>query len=489
MKSPKHFCKLFYFPILVLLLLLAKKNSINGQNKTSEFELSDYKLTDVSQQQLNLDFGLNLSDSNYNNGSPIRSNSTREGHFRPSYYFYKNNRKHQSQAHLQPFISYGTFSNDRVATTPTFQSDLDLGFEIDLQNRFYKNNKHFFEIDIIADGIFNKSRGNPYFPEPMVTDKVNTTNVSIPIGFGIGRLEAVEDARLALFILEDLEQKGKIDGEINKEDYLEFAKHISRVKWQRVLDFRMQNQYQVEAIDSFLRTKDFIKEYDAIYFTSIIDLLRYNWFPERFHGNRKSFLIAPSYLSYNKKYENYPFPGTSNRYTNENLSKFQYLGQFNFDIAKTINVKWQWDLFTTLSAGYETGKEERFEYQYNAIVTKIEVRTNLGFYPNNRTSLKLAIDANFDNDFGSENHLLLNASSSNNFTKRVINVQSSLELFYWLAPNFNITLFGSLFMRNYKNNTIINLYQLDFANDIDIFGNSNENERYIFTASLNYSIF
>ena len=64
-------------------------------------------------------------------------------------------------------------------------------------------------------------------------------NFTPSIGWGIGRIENVTDARQAIYILEDFKKNGILSRDLTKDELFEFAQLISTVKNKRFLDSRL----------------------------------------------------------------------------------------------------------------------------------------------------------------------------------------------------------------------------------------------------------
>jgi hypothetical protein len=83
------------------------------------------------------------------------------------------------------------------------------------------------------------------------------------VGVGQGRLEYISNAQMALFILEDLKEAGKIKGTVSKELTYKFTELITELYNTRIFDFRKRRNYEVAKIDSFLRQNKIISFTDV----------------------------------------------------------------------------------------------------------------------------------------------------------------------------------------------------------------------------------
>lgn len=92
-------------------------------------------------------------------------------------------------------------------------------------------------------------------------------------GAGQGRLEFVSNAQMALFILEDLKEAGKIKNPVPEEVADKFTDLITQLYNTRIFDFRKRRNYEVAKIDSFLRQNKIITATDVETYNIIAD----NW--------------------------------------------------------------------------------------------------------------------------------------------------------------------------------------------------------------------
>ncbi|MCK7473965.1 MAG: hypothetical protein MZV49_11495 [Rhodopseudomonas palustris] len=142
-----------------------------------------------------------------------------------NYSYYKNSEK--IQMNQQIGVDFNSiFSNYKD------ESDLlieNLGYEGSAyflsENRFYFKPGRFIETDLLYNGnMYISSQKN--FPE--ITEvSVNEFNVSIPIIVGFGRIEQVQDCRLALYIFDELNKVGRLNRiPTNDEIFYVFAVHF-----------------------------------------------------------------------------------------------------------------------------------------------------------------------------------------------------------------------------------------------------------------------
>lgn len=127
----------------------------------------------------------------------------------------------------------------------------------------------------------------------------NSQNLSIKLApavfMGRGRIEFAEDALLASWMIEDLEEAG-VTGGHSSEDIAALARTITDIIGNRTFDFRRRRIYELERLQSTLRERGLAEEESFALFAILND----NWaFANRSslpHGNRLTYgLEADAY--------------------------------------------------------------------------------------------------------------------------------------------------------------------------------------------------
>lgn len=157
--------------------------------------------------------------------------------------------------------------------TKTGQSTQAPGLSYSLEERKYFSS-NFIEYGGSAGGhLFsrkNTSQGKP------ATHRETYASLSPYAGLGRGRLEYVQDAQTALYILNDLYREGMITT-VSADVANELARVISLMKRTRKIDQRRRAIYQLTTIDSFLTAKKIIAHCDAKTSAIINDNLFYGF--------------------------------------------------------------------------------------------------------------------------------------------------------------------------------------------------------------------
>jgi len=131
---------------------------------------------------------------------------------------------------------------------------------------------YFVEIDPV---FYHNSYTDRYYYENSTAVENNiresVTRLSAPVSAGYGRIEPVEDLRLALYILEELQKAGKITDVPPEEVIIEMAREISKIKKKRFFDTRIRKIEELHVIDSFLVENNIISSNDINYFAVLND--------------------------------------------------------------------------------------------------------------------------------------------------------------------------------------------------------------------------
>jgi hypothetical protein len=419
----------------VILFVLLNIGFAKGQTK--DFKLAEYTLPNLTLRSLSLTFGASQSVSkNTILDSQINYETTPSSYGGNSNLYFKkfdNNQIWQREKYINAALSLRF--NDQQGTNMQYQKTTSLfsSFDTKSVNRKYVEPKKFREFNYHILSSFDWSKkyysssvGNTERTTPFEFDFIGI----IPIKFGKGRIEQVTDARHAIFILEKLKEKGKLTKELNQNEIREFAEMISKINYTRYFDFRLQRIFELEAVDSFLQSKNYISETDITYFTNLNDMWIYGKGPLRYSGKRISFAFYPGYNFLAFTADN------ANQYAHTLNASMGY----EYTLEKPINLYWQNSLEVYTYTGIIAGKTERkvSDYQKTYVVPTLSVGATdkVGFYPNTRTSIEftgrihstLAIgEANAE-----ANKLALNGYG--------VNVESGFNFYYFISPRLDISI-------------------------------------------------
>jgi len=402
--------------LLATMVLFSVKTSV-AQNTT--FKLSDYKNPDYLYQSLNFNFGLNNTLYGYSDkGNTENSYNSFSLNSQASavYNRYLNSSKAQSNLSISFNAGFGSgTSNAKYAynaydeiTNKSFNHNERL--DISGLHRFYNQKNNFIEVNgsLVLDNQVNNSNDKASFAGTVIRSEERSQNYfqnSINGSFliGKGRIEQVQDARMALYLLDDLYKLNREKRMISDEDVNELSQLITRLKYKRFFDDRLRKIAEITAIDSLMQKKGIISAADATYFTSLNDNWEYSNNPIRGTGHRLYTGLEASFgYNYQNAFLNYLIPDkliseTAVKYTNTGL--FLVLG---YAYEKPTSRKWQ----NSASIKGEIGIHQHFENQtvknepdpetetklYNETNPSLNLHGEYGFgyYPTSRTWLTLS---------------------------------------------------------------------------------------------------
>ena len=432
-------------PILSLIAMLFCTTIAHAQ--FNSFDLSKYKTADYSRRMLDFSGFINGGyEENSKDSEDAHSHTTNiYPNLKLDYSSIQNTRKIQKQTfinlEIKPNNYLSTFNRQNKITDPS-QSKLtnntyNAAFNFNSENRLYFRRNMFFEINPV--GFVDVSLQN--YKSENTSGNITTkftedkrtlySNISLPVRFGLGRLENVEDARMAIFILEDLQKNNQLAKAISDEDILAFATKITQLRNKRHFDARKRRIYEIQALDSFIRDNGFSGAQNAVYFSGIIDNLGYANNPWRVSGNRFSIGMGPT-LGYSI---NNHLSAEKNFIFNNGLG-ISILGDFE----KPINLKWQRSI--RLETGYRIADVKNTREEKNSPTIKetlnnewayLNFNWGYGFYPDSRSYHVLSLNPNIQKEWIKPKN-----STSNVSTDLVYNVTLWLNGYLYLSERFNI---------------------------------------------------
>jgi hypothetical protein len=437
-----------------------------------QFRLSDYKNPDYKWKQLDLQFGLGGSNS-YNkqeiefgtseNQKDLQVNSN----LRANYYGTKNSSHYQGYQNL---LFSGSVNSDNYSETDLVENlentrktnFQDFLISAQTVNRFYNDKKRFAEIDLDIHGQLNNTTGK--YSDDQETYPFNYKSAwcthiimaSLPLLIGTGRIEEVQDARLAVYILDDLTKAGDLKKIPTNEETMAFAQFITETKNQRFFDSRIRKIAEITAIDSFLTVRNLKSQSDASYYT----LLNDNWDnsngPVRETGGRFSVGLMPAIdLSYHNSQQFYRDTLSNSdvidNYTHKSNS---HDDSWNLDVVagyaweKPSSLYWQHSFNTGIaySLYYEEVNSKVFERDTLTLENSIRLDSpnleldlgySIGYYPNSRTSIKLGIITSYNQFWGKETGTAIEDRDAG---KIIVNNDLVLSCYYYISPQIRFYL-------------------------------------------------
>ncbi len=225
--------------------------------QVTNFKMSDYKYRTPGLKALSLNGNLN---SIYGKAGPSPVPSMGTFGLNPTISYLKLLSLDKTQFEIKQTATVGLnkMSEADLIWTVNYQADWLM--------RMYKGNKF---LQYGSNSIVNVMNGNLLGKNQVF----NTIGLNPHIGVGIGRLEYISNAQMALFILNDLKDAGKIKGTVSESTAQKFTDLITELYNTRIFDFRIRRNYEVTKIDSFLRANKVISGTDIEIYNIISD----NW--------------------------------------------------------------------------------------------------------------------------------------------------------------------------------------------------------------------
>lgn len=290
--------------LIVLLLAVVAVFSLKtsfAQNTT--FKLSDYKNPRYLYQSLDLNFGLNSSLNVDNNKSFTNSSNNAfslNSQAGAVYNRYANSPDAQGDL-LISFdggISSGSTTSDYSVNADSYEGKTrslnhNADFYIRGLHRFYNQKQNFVEINgSLSVYNLNNSGSEKSYASGTITAAQETkkehfqNSIQGSVLVGKGRIEQVQNARLALYLLDDLFTLNREKRSVSDQDVNDLAQLLTNLKYKRFFDSRLRHIAEITAIDSFMQSKGIVNTADAVYFTSLNDNWAYANNPIRSSGHR-----------------------------------------------------------------------------------------------------------------------------------------------------------------------------------------------------------
>jgi len=352
-----------YFSLLILVI-----SQLSAQNDYNGFDLSKYYTPDIKRNSLEFLFNLNGGATNYRDTTTASSVNLQDTQLSFSNLFNIRKKISAFQTGINVGLRYAKFTDKDFSFS---NSDYVRWF-----NQLYYSGKHFFIYNATVNYNSYYSRITKTQIPDISTYKSYEVNVSPEIGWGIGRIERVEDARQAIYILEEFKRNNVLKREMDKEEIFEFAQLISTVKNKRFLDSRLHRIDEISTLDNYLKNKGILSNVDSPYFTSLYDMWDYGALYNRSSGCELTFKVSPAY--YRKYNTNINFYNQTKEYGVKSSVSFNY--------SKPVKLNWQHDFSANANFGiYDITQSENDAKLY--YVPGAALSYKLNYYPSTRTNL------------------------------------------------------------------------------------------------------
>lgn len=418
---------------LVVALLTLGVSTASAQ-EYKDYDIGSYRLPDITRNELNFSLNSQGNFSDYTGTDGIQGSL--DGDFGVSFNRYRNAR------------SFRGMHNAAVSFSGDYTKKI--GGEKRRNYSFlmsYSNASRFYGDDY--EGLFFETGGAALFS--MVGDKTfgaveeeqkNTfkrVTLSIPLRVGKGRIERVEDARQAVYILENLAKRKVLSRRLTDDEIDEFARLISTVKNKRFFDARLRLIDEVTAVDSFLVRSGAMASGGAAYFTTLYDYWMYGDLFERKSGTEISGGIRPGF---ERDASDSPEPS----FHRNRLKEASILADVSFDYEKPLSLYWQNSARAYLSGSYLRRDGQITDNSYNELdderddyAVRLGGRYAFGYYPTSRTNINLGIEEVLGWEKSKWNNP---AEESQSYVST--NTSFTLDLYYYFSPQLRLAVEGWL---------------------------------------------
>jgi hypothetical protein len=265
-----------------------------------------------------------------------------------------------------------------------------------ITQRNYRQNNWYWEMGASA---FAGAAGNRTKDSALINKNRNPQlGGTVTLGFGRGRLELVQDAQMALFILNDLRQQGLLQQEADQQTALELAQVITGINNRRVFDSRRRRIYELTTIHEFLQQKGLTGTGDIRVFTTINDNWALAFNPLRYSGTNWYFNVTPSASWVSNTNTN----SLGNVKTESKGSAFGYGLQPTIGFNRYVPKSLHWQRNMGVMASYSRNNLKEKAKISNSLPELEEITETsmyhtylfyeMGYYPNNRTLVNAGVN-------------------------------------------------------------------------------------------------
>lgn len=407
--------KIHLLSSLAAILFISGFTTLKAQNTT--FRLADYKNPDYLYQSLDLNFGLN-SNAGIDNVTGFNSKTLKSfslgSQAGASYSRYFNSAKAQCEFRARFNAGIGSASSNNQYTSGT--NDIESKaksmnhnefLNLEGLHRFYNPGQGYFELNgaltinnMGNSGNWDVNQGGALSTSQETKDKNFNNQIRGSFLIGKGRIEQVQDARMALYLLDDLYSLNRVKRQVTDQDVTALAQLITKLKYKRFFDNRLREIAEITAIDSLLQQSGLVSAADATYFTSLNDNRSYANNPIRGSGHR-IYTGLEAGFNYEYQYTNLdkivPEDLVEERTSKDRMAAFRWVAGYVYEKPTSRN----WQNFAHVNAG--AGIKKFYENRVTNLEPAPETETNLytdiapsidlsgdygfGYYPNSRTWL------------------------------------------------------------------------------------------------------
>lgn len=422
----------------------------SGFAQLNDFNLSDYKLPRLERRTLETHFNLhgnNIQREFISSADQPSDVNAFNSNASIAYHYYLNSEQWQRDIRTSVSLSYSYDKRELWDDLLSRSSGLHSIFSTDLLNRYYFDTNRFVELNLFADynPRYLSDYSNSYSAGGTFERDYNSSGhfvkITPSIKAGVGRIEPVQDARHAVYILEELARIARVSPDKSSEEILAFAQLISELKNERFFDSRLKRNFELEQLDSFLLANNYILEYDATYIATLADYWAFGGTPERLSGQRISAALIPS-LDYWRININNIMPDYSEN--NWSLAFIGIYGGAEYVREKPLNLTWQNTIDVAAYFGWVEffEKENEGDYSLDTRIPHFQMSASqtIGYYPSTRTSATLGYGIQYIRFFDGSDE----ANNIYGVEGNGIRAGIGLNLNYYFSPQLRLNVNSNL---------------------------------------------
>ncbi|WP_132053249.1 hypothetical protein [Pseudocnuella soli] len=286
------------------------------------------------------------------------------------------------------FSSTGNKAENGFSKTDRQSRNGSASVNASITQRNYRANNWFWELGGNAFAATAGSRST----DSSSIQKTNNPQLagSVTLGFGRGRIELVQDAQMALFILNDLQQQGLLQRPADEQTALKLAQVITAINNRRVFDSRRRRIYELTTIHDFLQREGLTGSGDIRVFTTINDNWALAFNPTRASGTRWYVNVTPGASWLRVVQKSTVDQKDSEAFRNNNGYNLKPVLGFSRHVP--VSLKWQRNMgasasYTRNGLRIKQTATNTPEQTVNdeSSVYHADLFYEIGYYPNNRT--------------------------------------------------------------------------------------------------------
>jgi hypothetical protein len=483
----------FLFTVIIAAII-----TLDLSAQDSIFELKSYKTNNYDRSSLDLNFRLNEmavdianeqlhpqhqeNNTIFNSGLNMQSEYSRIFNSRSKIINYGSNIA-LSENYQSSRIEKTDSSTNNAVKTSTYNGAHGLSGYYNLNSYYAPSNKNFF----IIGGNFSlaagsRSQRSVSKNENEITQSSVNANLFLKLGHGHGRIEYVEDAVEAMYILNELGEIGALSKKFSEADIKALADKITLVRKERYFDERIYRKKSMSGLVALLQESGLISQGNIDVYNTIADYHYYAGIQERPSGQKLEYYLTPGF-----RYENNI--GTTTSATNRKNVADEYTGSLGLTVAysnyKPISIKWQRNIFADITVNNSAGLRETESSDNENTYTGSSKNSQLdgiaragisyGFYPSTRSNLTAGLSAQYAyNNQLSEDRLSSNPDHS-------FNADLNISGYYYLSSKLRLSGYFNLMSDFHKAKTSYDQVTINELNNSNIQNN--------FSLALTYYIF